>query len=131
MLLGSQRMRTLIAELTEQVDMVVIDTPGLLAVSDAIPLFSQVAGSIIVSRLDRTPRDAVRRARQVIVSAGGTVLGGVATGARAGGMYGYYGYYGYDGGENGSGKARVAATAPAASAASHGTPPKELPLSSR
>lgn len=106
-LLGSQRMRLLLAELTEQVDMVVIDTPGLLAVSDAIPLFNQVAGSVIVSRLNRTPKDAVRRAKQVIVSAGGTVLGGVATGAHAGGLYGYYGYYGYYGGsENGGGESK-------------------------
>jgi capsular exopolysaccharide synthesis family protein len=114
-LLGSQRMRLLLTELVEQVDMVVIDTPGLLAVSDAIPLFSQVAGSVIVSRLGKTPKDAVRRAKQVIASAGGTVLGGVATGAHAGGIYGYYGYYGYYGGDenggggeskNGSGKLR-------------------------
>jgi tyrosine-protein kinase len=100
-LLGSQRMRSLLAELSEQVDMVIIDTPGLLAVSDAIPLFNQVVGSVIVSRLDRTPKDALRRAKQVITSAGGAVLGSVATGAQAGGAYGYYGYYGYYGGENG------------------------------
>jgi capsular exopolysaccharide synthesis family protein len=100
-LLGSQRMRSLLAELSERVDMVIIDTPGLLAVSDAIPLFNQVVGSVVVSRLDRTPKDALRRAKQVIESAGGTVLGGVATGAQAGGIYGYYGYYGYYGGENG------------------------------
>jgi capsular exopolysaccharide synthesis family protein len=100
-LLGSQRMRSLLAELSERVDMVIVDTPGLLAVSDAIPLFNQVVGSVIVSRLDRTPKDALRRAKQVIESAGGTVLGGVATGAQAGGIYGYYGYYGYYGGENG------------------------------
>jgi capsular exopolysaccharide synthesis family protein len=100
-LLGSQRMRSLLAELSERVDMVIIDTPGLLAVSDSIPLFNQVVGSVIVSRLDRTPKDALRRAKQVIESAGGTVLGGVATGAQAGGIYGYYGYYGYYGAENG------------------------------
>ncbi len=103
-LLGSQRMRNLLAELTEEVDMVVIDTPGLLAVSDAIPLFNQVAGSVLVARLNRTPKEAVRRAKQVIDSAGGTVLGSVATGAQAGGIYGYYGYYGYYGGENGGGE---------------------------
>jgi capsular exopolysaccharide synthesis family protein len=105
-LLGSPRMQALLAELTEQVDMVVIDTPGLLAVSDAIPLFNQAVGSIIVSRLNRTPSDAVQRARQVIESAGGTVLGGVATGAHAGGLYGYYGYYGYSGGESGANGAK-------------------------
>lgn len=106
-LLGSVRMRNLLAELTEQVDMVVVDTPGLLAVSDAIPLFNQVAGSIVVSRLGRTPKDAVQRATQVIRSAGGNVLGGVATGAQPGGGYGYYGYYGYYaayGEENGGGE---------------------------
>jgi len=111
-LLGSQRMRTLIAELSERVDMVIVDTPGLLAVSDAIPLFNQVAGSVIVSRLNRTPKDALQRAKQVIKSAGGTVLGGVVTGAHTGGIYGYYGYYGYYGGDgelepsNGSGRLR-------------------------
>jgi tyrosine-protein kinase len=106
-LLGSQRMRTLLAELVEQVDMVLIDTPGVLAVSDAIPLFSQVAGNLIVSRLNRTPKDALQRTRQVIESAGGTLLGSVATGAHAGGLYGYYGYYGYSGhgDENGNGNA--------------------------
>jgi succinoglycan biosynthesis transport protein ExoP len=117
-LLGSQRMRLLLAELAEQVDMVVIDTPGLLAVSDAIPLFSQVAGNVIVSRLNRTPKDAVRRAKQIITSAGGTVLGSVATGAHAGEAYGYYGYYGYytenghdpNGSGNGSGRLRKLAS---------------------
>lgn len=105
-LLGSQRMRMLIAELSEQVDVVVIDTPGLLACSDAIPLFSQVSGNVVVARLSRTPRDVVRRTRQVIESAGGDVLGSVVTGAHAGGVYGYYGYGGYYGyygsGGNGS-----------------------------
>ncbi|HEY8082591.1 MAG TPA: polysaccharide biosynthesis tyrosine autokinase [Solirubrobacterales bacterium] len=109
-LLGSKRMRSLLAELSEQVDLVVIDTPGLLAVSDAIPLFNQVDGSVLVSRLGRTPKDAIQRANQVIKSAGGTVLGSVATGAHAGGIYGYYGYYGSygDGAEsrNGSGRLR-------------------------
>jgi capsular exopolysaccharide synthesis family protein len=106
-LLGSQRMRTLLAELSERVDMVVIDTPGLLAVSDAIPLFSQVAGNIIVSRLNKTPKDAVQRAKQVIGSAGGTLLGSVVTGAHTGGIYGYYGYYGYYGAQNDRDKAEA------------------------
>jgi capsular exopolysaccharide synthesis family protein len=102
-LLGSQRMRMLISELSEQVDMIVVDTPGLLACSDAIPLFGQVTGSVMVARLERTPRDAVRRTRQVITSAGGSVLGSVITGAHAGGIYGYYSYGGYyGGGPNGS-----------------------------
>jgi len=94
-LLGSERMRLLLSQLSEEVDVVLIDTPGLLAVSDAIPLINQAAGSLVVARLDRTARDAVQRTNQVIAAAGGTVLGSVVTGAHAGGIYGYYGYYGY------------------------------------
>jgi tyrosine-protein kinase len=111
-LLGSKRMSLMLAELTEQVDMVVIDTPGLLAVSDAIPLFSQVAGSVIVGRLGRTPKDALQRAKQVIDAAGGNVLGSVATGAHAGEAYGYYGYYGYYDTESSNGSGRLRGLAP-------------------
>lgn len=95
-LLGSQRMRSLLAELAEQSDIVVIDSPALLAVSDAIPLINQAAGTVLVARLNRTTKDAVQRTNQVIAAAGGTLLGTVATGAQAGGLYGYYGYGYYD-----------------------------------
>ena len=74
-LLGSQRMRSLLAELAEQSDIVVIDTPALLAVSDAIPLINQAAGSILVAKLNRTTKDAVQRTSQVISASGGTLLG--------------------------------------------------------
>jgi polysaccharide biosynthesis transport protein len=96
-LLGSDRMRALLAELTEKTDMIVLDTPALLAVSDAIPLMGQVAGTVLVARMNRTTRDSLERSRQVITSSGGSILGVVATGTRAGGLYGYgeygYGYY--------------------------------------
>jgi capsular exopolysaccharide synthesis family protein len=94
-LLGSQRMRSLLVELTERADTVVIDTPALLAVSDAIPLINQAQGTVLVARLNQTTREAARRANQVIAASGGTLLGTVATGAHEGGIYGYYGYYGY------------------------------------
>jgi capsular exopolysaccharide synthesis family protein len=95
-LLGSARMRSLLSELSERSDIVLIDTPPLLAVSDVIPLLEQVSGVVLVARMDYTTRDAVRRAGQVISTARGEVLGVVATGARGGGLYGYEGYgYGY------------------------------------
>ena len=42
--------------------MVIIDTPPLLAVSDAIPLQEQVSGTVLVARMDHTSRDGVRKA---------------------------------------------------------------------
>ena len=74
-LLGSDRMRSLLARLREDADMVIIDTPPLLAVSDAIPLQEQVSGTVVVARMDYTSRDGVRKAGAFISSAGGNVLG--------------------------------------------------------
>jgi len=54
----------------------------------------------------------VRRTRQVITSAGGSVLGSVATGAHTGGIYGYYGYYGGYYGYYGSGGGNGSREAP-------------------
>jgi capsular exopolysaccharide synthesis family protein len=103
-LLGSGRMRAIIGSLREDSDMIVFDTPPLLAVSDAIPLQEQVSGTVLVARMDHTTRDGVRKAISYIKSAGGNLLGFVATGVQLGGVGGLdtYGYgYGY-GAENGA-----------------------------
>jgi capsular exopolysaccharide synthesis family protein len=89
-MLGSARMSTILAELSEMSDLVVIDSAPVLVVSDAFPLFEQVAGIVGVSRLEQTPREAISRAISVASSAGGRVLGMVATGAKQpGDGYGY------------------------------------------
>ena len=94
-MLGSARMSTILAELSEMSDLVVIDTAPVLVVSDAFPLFEQVAGIVSVSRLEQTPREAITRATEVATSAGGRVLGTVATGAKQPGEgYGYGYMYG-------------------------------------
>jgi Mrp family chromosome partitioning ATPase len=97
-------MRSLLAQVREEADMVVIDTPPLLAVSDAIPLQEQASGTVLVARIDYTSRDGVRKATSFISTAGGNLLGFVATGIQLGGVGGLdaYGYgYGY-GAENGA-----------------------------
>jgi capsular exopolysaccharide synthesis family protein len=95
-LLGSQRMRAVLAELSERAEILIIDSPPILTVSDAIPLMQRVSGTVLVARMGYTSREALRKARQVITTARGTVLGVVATGTKVGGLYGYDGYgYGY------------------------------------
>jgi capsular exopolysaccharide synthesis family protein len=94
-LLASQAMRDLLTRLAEQVDTVVIDTPPLLSVSDALPLMDQV-GTVLLARMDRTSRDDLYKASELISNARGQLLGLVATGIQLGGVYGYRGYgYGY------------------------------------
>lgn len=59
-LLDSENMRVLIARLQEQFQFVVIDSPALGAVSDALALVSEVSAVVIVGGLGRTTRDAGR-----------------------------------------------------------------------
>jgi capsular exopolysaccharide synthesis family protein len=88
-LLSSRRVGSLLASLSEQVDIVIIDTPPLLTVSDAVPLLEKVSGTIVVAKVGSTSRDALERMRQVIETAAGNNLGAVATGSGKAGLYGY------------------------------------------
>ena len=96
-LLSSQRMSTLLLTLSDEVDIVIVDTPPLLNVSDAVPLLEGVSGTVLVARVGATTRDALERVRQVIDTARGSVLGAVATGASGVGLYGYGDAYYQDG----------------------------------
>jgi len=98
-MLGSVRMSSLMAALSERCDLVIIDTAPVLAVSDAFPLLGQVSGIVGVARLEQTPRDAVRRMVEVALTADGRVLGMVATGGSQPEGYGSGYAYGYGYGE--------------------------------
>jgi non-specific protein-tyrosine kinase len=56
--LGSDQMRSILSQLNEEFDVVLIDTSPLLAVSDAVPLLSAADGVLLVSRLGVTTSDA-------------------------------------------------------------------------
>lgn len=96
-ILGSQQMERVLGSLRESFDMVILDTPPLLAVSDAAVLASQVDGAVIVVRYGKSSRDAVRNAfgslEQINAKILGTVLNAVP--AKRSGSYGYGYGYGY------------------------------------
>jgi len=96
-LLGSQKMRAFLEHGRGQADMLVIDSPPLLPVTDAVVLAPMVDGILLVINLPTTPRDAALRARHHLDAVGAKVLGvvvvGVPTGRRGYGYY-YRGYYG-------------------------------------
>ncbi|MBI4397833.1 MAG: polysaccharide biosynthesis tyrosine autokinase [Candidatus Omnitrophica bacterium] len=60
-LLGSKRMAQLIEQLRELYDYVVFDSPPFLSVTDPVVLSTQVDGAIIVTRYNKTHRDALLR----------------------------------------------------------------------
>jgi succinoglycan biosynthesis transport protein ExoP len=94
-LVGSDRMRRLLVELSDRFDMIVIDTPAGLVVGDAIPLLQEASGVVLVGRVSFSRRDAFRRFATVVRNANGTLLGTVATGTRNRQGAGYYGHYRY------------------------------------
>ncbi len=68
-LLASDEMARLLREWTAKYDLVVIDTPPILHVADAIPLLGQVDGVLVVGQINKTTRDeAVRLANSCAVS---------------------------------------------------------------
>jgi len=95
-ILSAPGLPRVLADLEARSDIVIVDTAAALAVSDALPLLQAASGVVLVARLNRSTRAAIRRLQAVVGSAGGTALGVVATGSspRAHG-YGYgYGYAG-------------------------------------
>ena len=79
-LLGSERMKQVLNELTSMCDVVIVDTSPLLAVSDAMPLMDDVSGTLVVSRLGVTARDDLRQVRRLVTAASSAALGFVVTG---------------------------------------------------
>ncbi len=80
-LLESDRMRWVIQELERRFDTVIIDSPALSTVSDALVLVPQVSGVLVVSRLRQTTRHAALNLAKQIRLLGGRPLGAAANSA--------------------------------------------------
>ncbi|MGB3057179.1 MAG: polysaccharide biosynthesis tyrosine autokinase, partial [Candidatus Omnitrophota bacterium] len=97
-LLGSKKMDDLLEELEKRYDRVIIDTPPVLAVTDAVVLSGKVDGTIVVVRAGETNRNAVLKTKEILTTVHssnliGVVLNMVET-TKSGGHYYYYHYYG-------------------------------------
>nr|MBA2558591.1 CpsD/CapB family tyrosine-protein kinase [Propionibacteriales bacterium] len=96
-LLGSQRMRVIVDRLKAEAEVVIFDSPPLQAVTDASVLSSFLDATILVIDAGHSRRGTVRRAREALARAGGSVLGAVLNRipARANSEYAQYyrGYY--------------------------------------
>ncbi|MGI8845394.1 MAG: Wzz/FepE/Etk N-terminal domain-containing protein [Thermoleophilaceae bacterium] len=88
-LIASDRMRALIARAELDHDLVVLDTPPVPMVSDAIPLLREVGGVIVVSYLGRSTQDGVGALLSQLRHLDVHVLGLVANGAHRGDTYSY------------------------------------------
>lgn len=97
-LVGSKRMKRLIEEVSTQYDMVLIDTPPIVAVTDAAILAQEVDGVILVLASGEVNRDFAQRAKELLDKVGAKILGAVLNKAdmKTSEYYYYYYYHGSD-----------------------------------
>ncbi|MFH1860266.1 MAG: CpsD/CapB family tyrosine-protein kinase [bacterium] len=97
-LLGSHRMREMLAELKNRFDYVIVDTPPVLAITDTGILGSLVDGIVIIVQAWRTQREALARTRSLLSNVHANVIGYILVGVEhfVPGYLSNYGYhYGY------------------------------------
>ena len=95
---GSRRLGEILARLRGAYDLVIVDTPPVLRVGDAMTLSTRVDGILVVTMLNVVRRPMLAELRRLLATAPAPKLGFVVTGSRGdqGGDYGYgYGGYGY------------------------------------
>ena len=97
-LLNSARMRELLAELKEEWDIVLCDSPPTMMAADAPILASILDGVLLVIEQHKTSRHVIAEAVNILRSAKARLLGVALNKWRAEGK-GYYYYYYYHSGE--------------------------------
>lgn len=73
--LSSHRMNQLLAEVNERFDIVLVDSPPVLGVSDASLLVSKVDATLVVLQPSKMPLKALLRARSIVQNVGGQIMG--------------------------------------------------------
>lgn len=90
-LIGSNKMKKMIATLNQNSDLVIYDAPPVLSVTDAQILSTKVDGTILVVRENKTEKQAVIDAINLINHVQGKIIGTVLNDV-SNTSSGYYGY---------------------------------------
>src|SRR4029077_3266862 len=96
-LLSSHKLTEAIAELRTKFKFIVIDSPPIMAATDAVILSVQTDGVLLVVRSGETPKEAFTRTRDLLMSVKCHILGVVlnAVDSNAHSYYYSYRYYTY------------------------------------
>jgi capsular exopolysaccharide synthesis family protein len=98
-LLNSTELDALLAKLRDSYDIILIDSPPVLAVADAVVLGPKADAVIMVYRVGKTARSLLNRAKTQLIETGSLVKGVILNNisAQIEMQYGYYAYYKYYG----------------------------------
>ncbi len=95
-LVSSHRMESLIQQLAERVDYVLIDAPPVLAISDAVAISPMVDGVLLVASYGMAERDTSRHCVNLLRQVKAEILGLIINNVVPLERYGYYHYYYYN-----------------------------------
>jgi succinoglycan biosynthesis transport protein ExoP len=101
-LLQGDRLARLLGQVRQTFDIVIVDTPPVLLVPDALIVGRWTDGAILAVRYDTSRFHLLNRANQRLASVGVPVLGAVVNGVRT--MESSYGYYAYSYSSSGDGR---------------------------
>ncbi|HKQ87517.1 MAG TPA: polysaccharide biosynthesis tyrosine autokinase [Candidatus Acidoferrales bacterium] len=105
-LLSSHRMRDGVAELRRRFKFIVLDSPPIMAATDAVIISALTDGVLLVVRSGETPKEAFTRTRDLLAAVKGRLLGVILNGVDSSAPDYYYSYryypyaYGYGYGED-------------------------------
>lgn len=101
-MLGSQKMKVFLRDMEEKYDHVIIDSPPVLAVTDAQILSTASEGVILVISSQEAPAEACKRAKDLLMAVNANIIGVVLNKVenKSGKRYGGYYYYYYGDGDN-------------------------------
>lgn len=89
-ILGSKRMSEILTALLEQADIVLLDAPPVIAVTDAAVLSSKVDGVLLVVSAGKTKRENARKAQTQLEKINARIIGVVLNNVQADGRAQYY-----------------------------------------
>ena len=95
-LLASSNMKDVLAELREQYDHIVVDTPPTLSVTDAVVMSTRADAVVLVIRSGQTTKQALRRSRELLMQVNARVCGVLLNAVNLDSPDYYY-YYEYQG----------------------------------
>jgi capsular exopolysaccharide synthesis family protein len=94
-LVASEAMRSVLENVKRFADFVLVDSPPVLAASDAMAMAPMMDGVIVMSGYSKAVRDDARRTSELLRKVNARILGLVINNIAPSTRYGYYHYYYY------------------------------------
>jgi len=106
-IVGSKKMELFLNDLRKKYSRIIIDSPPISAVTDAVALAQMVDTMLLVIRAGETPRQLIQNSLEQLYAVNANVLGAILNAVSVGrDSYYYYQYYYYYYGEDGDRKKR-------------------------